>query len=636
MRFLSLIFFAAAFLTIQALIGGTRIVFSAPAYALLALAGLALAGARAGLALPRKTCLALAIGLAVWIAGRALFSPVAYLARNDLLSILAALLAYLAVATRYTDARTRLTLLGVLLFAALAHAAVGAVQFKESDNFMLLPGILRPSYGWRASGFYICPNHLAGLLEMLGLAGLGVAIWSKGRPWLRVVAGYVALMCLAGIALTGSRGGYLSIIFGLGIFALLSLWVAHRMRRGGFWLMAGGVLAGGVLILGGVLLVMMRSDTLQARLGQVYEPGNMRLQMWQAALQQFDLQPLIGTGSGTYLFYGRQYRAVTVQNDPMHVHNDYLELLAEYGIIGAVLAGGFLLVHLIGGLAGVRRIVDEQLLPGAPPASNELALVIGALSAIAALLLHSIVDFNLHIPANALVAAFLFAILAQPLAPAVAPRAGWLRWATAALALALLALCVRFFPGEFFAEKARVALRDDRNADALALAERGLAFEKKNPALYQHLGDAKHFLTLQAPDFAGRRALHEEAVAAYEEGLQLFPRDTGLLLKLAQAFILLERFPEAEDAFRRVFECDPNFSLAYAYYGLHWQSQRRLKMAEHYFRKAKKLGEYDISDPALKRIEEMKKSPAGQALMSLFPEPELELEQSAENPVLNK
>ncbi len=64
-------------------------------------------------------------------------------------------------------------------------------------------------------------------------------------------------------------------------------------------------------------------------------------------------------------------------------------------------------------------------------------------------------------------------------------------------------------PGEFFAEKARVALRDDRNADALALARRGVAWEKKNPFLYGYLGEAEHFLTLTATDEPSARMLHE-------------------------------------------------------------------------------------------------------------------------------
>lgn len=386
--------------------------------------------------------------------------------------------------------------------------------------------------------------------------------------------------------------------------------------------MVGVILIFGASIVGGALFFMTRSASLQMRLAQVYDPTNMRPLMWQAALTQFQLEPWTGTGSGTYLYYGRLFRSASVQNDPMHVHNDYLELLAEYGIIGGFIFTVFVLIHVIAGMAGLRRIVDEQMPPGSPALSVDLAFLLGAMSGLGALVIHSIVDFNLHIPANALIVAFLFGILARPVhEPGVgAARLDWLRWVLPGVGVVLLACCVRFFPGEYYAEKARVALRDERYSEAVAFAEKGLELEKKSPNLYGHLGDAKHFLTRDLADPAGRVTLHEQSVEALRSGLQLFPRDTGLLLKLARSYSLLNRLPEAEDVFHRVFECDPNFGLGYAYYGLHWEMQRRIRTAERNFRKAQSLGETEISAKGLRRIEQLKKSPVGQALMSGFPE----------------
>ena len=61
------------------------------------------------------------------------------------------------------------------------------------------------------------------VIEMAGLLNLALVFWSASRPLIRVLAGYCALMCFAGVALTGSRGGYLSVVFGLGVFAVLAL-----------------------------------------------------------------------------------------------------------------------------------------------------------------------------------------------------------------------------------------------------------------------------------------------------------------------------------------------------------------------------------------------------------------------------
>jgi tetratricopeptide (TPR) repeat protein len=258
-------------------------------------------------------------------------------------------------------------------------------------------------------------------------------------------------------------------------------------------------------------------------------------------------------------------------------------------------------------------------------------MVIGSLSAIAALLVHSVVDFNLHIPANTLVVAFLFGVLATPtaetamLADAPIRRAGMWRWMVVAVAVVLLAVSLRLWPGEIFGEKARVALRDDRNADALGFAQRGLAWEKENPYLYGYLGDAQHFLTLNAPNPASAIQLHEDALAAYSAGLKLFPQDTALLLKRVQDFDQLDRYAEAEQDFQRLFRYDPLFGNVYAYYGLHWELQRRMKAAERCFRLAQRLGESEISPGALQNIERMKTDLVSQAIMSALPDVDLDL-----------
>ncbi|EDY20278.1 O-antigen polymerase [Chthoniobacter flavus Ellin428] len=632
MRYLSFTLFALALICIQVLIGGVKLVFSLPGYALLAGGALLSFLAVKKLVRPPALCLVTVLTLAGWVIARALSSPVEYLARADLFMVLGALIVYLLTVMYYTDTRMRLALTGALLIVALVHVVIGAIQFKQADNFMLLPGIMRPpAYEWRASGFYICPNHLAGLLEMIAMLALGQACWGASRPALRVLAAYCALMCLAGVAITGSRGGYLSVVFGLGAFAVLSLWAVQLTRRGGFWLMFAGLLVSAVIFVGGGLLFMSQSETLHARLGQIYEPHNPRLLLWQAALKQFHLNPTFGTGSGTYLYYGRQFRFPVVQNDPMHAHDDYLELLAEYGVIGAALGGLFLLVHLVSGMAGLRKIVHEQISPGAPRLSHDLALIIGALSAVAALLVHSVVDFNMHIPANALFVAFLFGLMARPvgaLAPEQAPApkpAGWWRWLGAAVALVTLVFSLRLLPGEVYAEKARVALRDERNTDAVAFARQGLAWEKKNPFLYGYLGEAEHFLTQGNTESASVLALHEDAIEAYASGLKLFPQDTGLLLKKAQVLDLMGRFSDAEEVFQQLLKYDPLFENVYAYYGLHWQLQNRINDAELCFRIAERLGGTDISTKGLQNLQQTKANPLVQTLMANSHEPRLDL-----------
>ena len=217
-----------ALLSIQALIGGTRLVFAFPAYGVLAAAGvIGLLAFRKTKPWPDQLCLLSAVLFFGYILIRASFSPDAYLARFDIYSVLAGLVMYLLTACVLTDPKTQLIILLCLIAGGLGHVLVGAIQFHHADNWMPLAFLQRFDYGRRASGFYICPNHLAGLLEVLGLFGLSVTLWSRWPVWAKLLIGYATMMCYLGAILTGSRGGYLSVLFSLLVFLLLSFHLAR-------------------------------------------------------------------------------------------------------------------------------------------------------------------------------------------------------------------------------------------------------------------------------------------------------------------------------------------------------------------------------------------------------------------------
>src|SRR5581483_1289897 len=134
-----------------------------------------------------------------------------------------------------TSAKMRMSILACLLAAALAHVLVGMIQFRHGNNFMPLSFLQRFDYGSRASGFYVCPNHLAGLLEVLGVFALSIVFWSRWPLWAKLVIGYAVGVCYLGVALTGSRGGYLSTIASLLFFAVLSLALLRKASLSLFW-----------------------------------------------------------------------------------------------------------------------------------------------------------------------------------------------------------------------------------------------------------------------------------------------------------------------------------------------------------------------------------------------------------------
>lgn len=585
---------AAAFAAIQILIGGTRLLFSLPVNGLLALAGvLTLLSLRRAKPEPDRLCLWASASFFGYVLVRALLSPVPYLARADMYSVLAGLIVYLTVAFVLTSAPLRMWIVISLLALAMAHVFVGAIQFRHGDNFMPISFLQRFDYERRASGFYICPNHLAGMLEVVGVMGLSIVCWSRWPAWAKLIIAYAVGICYLGLILTGSRGGYLSVAASLLTFAVLSLLILRQAGMRLFWRI-GGVGLATVTMLGlTAILLVHKNDFLSARATNIFEDKNMRVDLWQAAIEQWKLQPWIGTGSGTYLFYGRQFRTDQMQLDPVQVHNDYLHLLAEYGLVAGVLFLLFLGAHLWQGWKNFERLGPKRVAISSRLLSNSMALQAGAIASVAAYIVHSIFDFNLHIPANVLLLAFVFGILANDgtqrgIDPSP-PGKSLLAWRLVVplLALILTIQSVRLLPGEYFTERSRVAWRDDKPAEAIQLARRGLEVERKNPDLYDYLGRAQTDLADLVANPKEHDSLCLSALATFEEGRALVPQDKSFVLELAFAYDELGRFAEAEWMFGEAFLLDPKSTTTRRYYEAHlarwrvWGSPAPPKDAEN-------------------------------------------------------
>lgn len=583
------------------MIGGTRLVFSLPIYGLLGLGGIvALARRPERTCHPRAKCLYVSAGFFTYILIRAANSPIEYLLWPDFFMVLGCVVTYLLTILYLTDDRQRSAIVCALLLLAVLEVFVGLRQFSGGDNWMPF-GFMRPDSGRRASGMLISSIHLAGYLEAIGMFALSYAIWSSWKTWARVVVGYIAAMCYLGIAITGSRGGYLSALFSLLVFAAISLWTIRKVRPQKFQKTLFITAAVGAVVVVGAVSLMSQSALLRKRLSmipqQLEKNGlDIRIYNWQAALDQFRVQPWFGTGAGTHIYFGRHFRRPPLQSDPIHAHSDYLELLAEYGIVGAAGMAAFLLVHLASGWHNYRTILRRELtdVPEWERAGhNSLALQIGALGAISAYLAHSVTDFNLHVPGHALIFAFIFGVIANPGAGVTAPQAARspliLRWVLAVLGLSLFIAFLGMFPAEYWAEKARVALRDRDFPASIEAAQRALSMDAQNPELFFHLGGALRGTAINEEELDARVNYLKAAAAAYEQALRLFPQDVHTLVRYGQTLGVLGRFKEAEIVYRGALQLDPNFAKLHAYYARHLAIVGRDEEAEVEFEKAVNL-----------------------------------------------
>lgn len=601
------ILLAVALVGTQLLLGGKEPAFSLPGYGLLALAAVLSMWPLRRTPVSKRMLWNIATTFAFFgcIAIRALTSEDHYLARRDLYLALAVLIVYLLVVLNLTSPRWRVALVGILLLLGVTDTAIGAIQYQRGDGFMPFEFLRSVGYGPRARGFFGCPNHLAGFLEVVAMLGLSVTLWSSWPWWGRLLVGYASAVCIVGVILTGSRGGYMALGAGLMTLACLSAMALNQRGRPSLAL---------ALLMSMVAVLCMGAWSIQAALPAVSTVRekihsiaslevslvDCRPRIWRSAMREIDVSPVVGTGSGTFLYYGRQFRDPSIQTDPVYAHCDYLQLLGEYGIVGAVGFGLFFGSHLLSGWNAFRRqssLYEEHEGDGQ---GGSLALTLGALCGSVAIAAHSFVDFNLHIPANALLMAFVFGVLANPggeermLDPIWTSR---LRLVPPVLGVWLAIAALPTLPAEYEVERAKSLLTSGSYLESAEVAgrvaelsENGLRYDARNPELYYCLGEAHFALAGIASSPAESRRQHEKAVAAYRQARQIVPRDVRPFLCEATSLDALQRFDEAETALDRARELDPNSIHFLHAYASHLYAEKKYPQAEAQYQKAQQMG----------------------------------------------
>jgi O-antigen ligase len=322
--------------------------------------------------------------------------------------------------------------IGATGFAMAAYAIVARARFGK-----LLYGSI-PVQTVSPFGPFVNKNHFAGWVAMASLLVAGLAIGladdsrARGRDWTTDRAASVVLavvaalaMALAGVA-SLSRGGTIGLIAGATCLVGLRLF-RGRARGGRAELLPTLALAGAL----GLALVALVPPEAHERM-QSLSGASFRLETWRDSLRLAATSPLVGHGLGAfhdaYPRFKQDHGLLRVE----HAENDYIETLAEGGLLGLCLAacGLVLLLRAWGSRAGGNPMVR--------------GIGAGAMAGLVALCVKSVVDFDLRIPSNAALAALLAAAVAG--AAGVRPlalRRGRALALAAGLALLLAAIVAR-------------------------------------------------------------------------------------------------------------------------------------------------------------------------------------------------
>lgn len=263
-----------------------------------------------------------------------------------------------------------------------------------------------PKFGGWIYGPYVNHNHYAGLMEMLTPVPLVYAFsrYAHGRKkWL--AAGAAAFMG-ATIFLSGSRGGMAAFAVEMAVF----FWFLFRERtRNRVALLMGTFLLVAlvcVAYIGGSEVTSRISTVADLKHSGLKHPEvntDLRWRIDRDALRMFSQRPLMGWGLGTFADVYPQFRSFYSDALVNEAHNDYLQTLTESGIIGFGIAIWLLIAALRPALRKTRNW----------PSDVNGALGLVALLGITGILAHSLLDFNLEIPANALLFFVLCTIAAM-------------------------------------------------------------------------------------------------------------------------------------------------------------------------------------------------------------------------------
>ena len=325
------------------------------------------------------------------------------------------------------DRNAKKRLVFALVSLGAFEALYGLIQYLT--GWQQIFAYVKKYYLEEATGTYINRNHFAGFLEMIlpfvivlalrwtyllskntsGRAGTFRKLVSRTELVSVVFWLFLAIVILAALILSRSRMGIISALVSL--VAILALagtsTVGPRARAAVAAVSFIGVL--GLVVWIGSDPVMSRFETL----GQEYNlSGQSRVSIWHDTLGLIRQHPFLGTGLGSFFVAYTSVQTAFLNLLVEHAHCDYLEVATELGLPGAILVFGSIFWVLA---QSARRYgkLEERF---------DKAVSLACIGSIGAILVHSLADFNLYIPANALLFTMILAMAWSSAHPESRPR----------------------------------------------------------------------------------------------------------------------------------------------------------------------------------------------------------------------
>jgi O-antigen ligase len=506
--------------------------------------------------------------------------------------------------------RESVTLIALCLIALGMVLSWDAI-FEQATKYPRIWGYPR-RFMDRASGTYINGNHLAGFLGMIAPLALSYVVMSRMSPTLKAFLAYCALAMLAGIGITASRGGILA------TSATLLVFSGVLLSQRGYGPAALGVLT---VLVAGTVAFGTQFAPLQRRFQQFQQNlsagrfGDVRGDYWAAAIHIFEDHPLWGGGPGHYDAEFDRYRPPQVQVQPIYAHNDYLNTLAEWGVTGLAIIGAacVLLYYGVGKAWAALRQADLE--GEVAQKKDRLAFLMGASLGLLALLFHSVVDFNMHVPANAVIAITLMALLSAQWRFAT-ERYGKEPGRLGKVLLTVTMVGAMAWLGTQGVRKGREVFWQHRAADETASwNERLEGLEKAceaEPSNYENTYNMGEYYRLCSQEgYPGYQDLARQALPWYAKSMASNPLEPYVPMRYGMCLDVMGETNRSGPYFELAEKLDPNNNHVAYFMGRHYVEAGDYVMARRWFVRSQILSFNEMALWAIRFLDERMQDPSG-------------------------
>lgn len=325
-----------------------------------------------------------------------------YSTRIFIVRLLGYMIFFLAALTFIdTEKRLRKLAAATAIFGGIA-AFAGIIQWLASPDAIY--GV-RPTPQAIPFGPYVNRHHFASLMVLFSGIALSQVLGRSASKEKKLLFAISLVLMAISTVLTGSRGGVLAYI---AMFAVCSLTAIRKANSGTATVYRFPIVAGSaafVVFIVGLVVFLGGADPLLRGLGLQNETNDItsgRLHFWSVAWQVFTANPIFGAGMEAF---GVAYTKFDTRNGffrTEQAHNDYLQMLADGGVVGFGIAVSFLVMFVKRGINAITNASSEFVLDTR----------IGAFAGCLGILIHSFFDFPLRTASNAF---FFLLVLAMML-----------------------------------------------------------------------------------------------------------------------------------------------------------------------------------------------------------------------------